>query len=82
MRLGAEGEAWLEELPRLVGEFERRWAIRVGHAFDPGGVVGFVAPATMADGTPAVFKIVSSIARLRTRRWYFASMMGVERCAC
>lgn len=57
MRLGAAGEAWLEELPRLVGEFERRWAIRVGHAFDPGGVVGFVAPATMADGTPAVFKI-------------------------
>jgi streptomycin 6-kinase len=56
-RLGAEGEAWLEELPHLVGEFERRWTIRVGHPFDPGGVVGFVAPATMADGTPAVFKI-------------------------
>jgi len=57
MRRGAEGAAWLEELPRLIGEFELRWAFRVDRAFDHCGVVGFVAPATMTDGSPAVFKI-------------------------
>ncbi len=56
-RLGVAGEAWLNQLPGVVAEFEDRWAIRVERAFDPGGVVGFVAPATRADGTPAVFKI-------------------------
>lgn len=56
-RLGAEGEAWLGQLPNAVAEFAHRWAIRVDRAFEPGGIVGFVAPATLADGSPAVFKI-------------------------
>lgn len=56
-RLGATGEAWLGQLPTLVAEFEQRWAIRVERAFEPGGVIGFVAPATLADRTPVVFKI-------------------------
>lgn len=56
IRLGAEGDSWVAQLPHLVEEFERRWAMRVERAFDTGGFVGFVAPTTMADGS-AVFKI-------------------------
>lgn len=53
---GPEGRAWLEQLPVLVAEFERLWSIKIGPAFE-GSFVGFAAPATLNDGTPAVFKI-------------------------
>jgi len=56
-RLGTKGEQWLSKLPHWVNESEQRWNIRVGRAFDPGGAIGLVAPATLADRTPAVFKI-------------------------
>lgn len=56
-RLGSAGVDWLNQLPDVVAELERRWSLEVGPAFGPGGVMGFVAPATCADGTAAVLKI-------------------------
>jgi streptomycin 6-kinase len=50
-------EAWLLELPALVAHLERAWSISVGRAFDSGHEA-FVAEATMADGTPAVLKVL------------------------
>jgi streptomycin 6-kinase len=54
----AEGHAaWIDELPDLVGGLERDWSITVGRSFDE-GTEAFVAEATMADGTPAVLKVL------------------------
>jgi streptomycin 6-kinase len=49
--------AWLGELPGLVAEIERDWQITVGRPYD-GATEAFVAEATLADGTPAVLKLV------------------------
>lgn len=51
------GRDWLVRLPELVAGYEQRWAIRVGRAFSPGGTASYVAPATRADGSPAVLKL-------------------------
>ncbi len=53
--LGAH--AWLAALPDLVAELERDWHIRVATPFD-GGTEAYVAPATLADGTEAVLKLI------------------------
>jgi len=50
------GAAWLERLPRLVFECAARWHVEVGAPFQPASVA-YVAPATPADGTPAVLKV-------------------------
>lgn len=55
-QLGAPGTLWLVDLPRLVTELERRWAITVGPALS-GGTTSFVARARTADGRGAVLKI-------------------------
>ena len=61
---------WLEELPALVASLEREWSITVGRAYD-GGTEAFVAEATLADGTPAVLKLLvpraGDAARTRSR---------------
>ena len=49
--------AWLTALPELVGELERDWGIRVAGPF-PDATEAFVAPATTADGTAAVLKLI------------------------
>lgn len=49
--------AWLAELPALVAGLERDWRMRVGRPFD-GATEAYVAPATMADGTTAVLKLI------------------------
>src|SRR4051794_25027815 len=54
--LGPDGEAWLRELPAIVADLERRWSIAVGTPLD-GGMEGYVAAATVADGAGAVLKI-------------------------
>lgn len=51
---GATG--WLDDLPVLVGELERRWSIGVGRAY-PDATEAFVAEAVTADGAPAVLKL-------------------------
>lgn len=56
VRLGHEGERWLDRLPELVEDLERRWAIVVGEPLD-GGSASYVARARTADGRDAVLKI-------------------------
>ena len=54
-----ERAAWLARLPALLRELESRWALRVGDPYDGDDVSsGWVAPATRADGTPAVLKML------------------------
>ncbi len=48
---------WLDELPELVASLEREWSIVVGRRFDD-ATEGFVAEAVLADGTPAVLKLL------------------------
>ena len=58
-RLRANGsEAWLASLPELVAGLEREWDISVeGSAFF-GGSEALVSPTRMADGTPAILKVL------------------------
>jgi streptomycin 6-kinase len=53
----AGAEAWLRDLPGLIADLEREWSIVVGETLH-GGSEAFVAEATMADGTPAVLKVL------------------------
>lgn len=53
---GADGEAWLADLPATVRELSRKWRVGVEAAF-PGGEYNFVAPATALDGRACVVKI-------------------------
>jgi streptomycin 6-kinase len=55
LAVGAAG--WLASLPDLVASIERDWSITVGQPYD-GGTEAFVAQATLADGSPAVLKLV------------------------
>jgi streptomycin 6-kinase len=48
---------WLDELSALVASFEREWSIAVGRPYDD-ATEAFVAEATLADGTPAVLKLL------------------------
>jgi streptomycin 6-kinase len=48
---------WIEDLPELVAGLERDWRITVGWPYD-GGTEAFVARAVLADGTPAVLKLM------------------------
>ena len=49
--------AWLSELPALVDGLAAEWQISVGRTLE-GGSEAFVAEATLADGTPAVLKVL------------------------
>lgn len=55
--LAVGAEKWLENLPQLVADIEREWSITVGAPY-PDPTEAFVARATMADGTPAVLKLM------------------------
>lgn len=48
---------WLDALPALLGRLERDWSIRFGLACGD-ATEAFVAEAVMADGTPAVLKVL------------------------
>jgi streptomycin 6-kinase len=52
---GDAGEQWLDRLPELVAEAERRFGVRVGRAWPVR--ISFVAPAIRDDGTAAVLKL-------------------------
>lgn len=54
--LGDEGRRWLAELPELVDELERQWAITVETPLG-GGTAAFVARARAADGASVVLKV-------------------------
>jgi len=53
---GEAGGRWLDELPVLLAEFAARWDLTVGPPFAPLSY-NYVAPATCADGSPAVLKV-------------------------
>ncbi len=53
----AGAEDWLERLPALVSSLEADWSIAVGRPYG-GGSEAFVVEATLADGTPAVLKVL------------------------
>ena len=48
---------WLRDLPGLIAELEAEWSVSVGRPF-PHASEAFVAEATLADGTPAVLKLL------------------------
>lgn len=54
---GERGRAWIDGLPALIAACEARWHITVGAPF--GLSMNFAAPATHADGTPLVLKIIA-----------------------
>jgi streptomycin 6-kinase len=56
-RMGEAGRAWRADLPRQIGELERRWGISVGPPL-PRASEAFVAPARTSDHSDAVLKIV------------------------
>jgi streptomycin 6-kinase len=52
-----ERRVWLDRLPQLVSALEARWRISLGDPLDGSeGSCSWVAPATRADGTAAIFK--------------------------
>ena len=50
-------ERWLDELPEIVAALEGAWGMAVGRPY-PDATEAFVADATLADGRPAVLKVV------------------------
>ncbi|MET0495446.1 MAG: aminoglycoside phosphotransferase family protein [Actinoplanes sp.] len=55
--LSVGADAWLEELPELVAGLSREWSVTLGPAYAD-ATEAFVAPATQADGGPAVLKLL------------------------
>ena len=54
----AEGHAgWVDDLTDIVRDLERAWSIELGRTYDE-GTEAFVADAQLADGTPAVLKVL------------------------
>jgi streptomycin 6-kinase len=52
---GAQG--WLDDLPGIVAGLERDWSITAGRSYRD-ATEALVAEATLADGTPAVLKVL------------------------
>ena len=50
-------DVWLDGLPELVDRLERDWDVTVGPAYED-ATEAYVAAATLADGTPAVLKLL------------------------
>ncbi|RMG96230.1 MAG: hypothetical protein D6706_10420 [Chloroflexi bacterium] len=53
---GAQGEAWLAELPDLMQRCARRWSLTLKRPF-PDLTYNYVIAATRADGLPVVLKL-------------------------
>ena len=51
-----EGRSWLASLPELVASLEDEWGVRTGPPFTRGSAA-WTAPATTAEGEPAVLKV-------------------------
>jgi streptomycin 6-kinase len=54
---GEEAIAWLERLPPILANCERRWGLTIGPPFAL--TFNYVAPAVRADGTQVVLKVCS-----------------------
>jgi streptomycin 6-kinase len=55
--LAVGAERWLADLPELIAAIEADWSLSTGRTYD-GATEAFVAEATLADGTPAVLKLL------------------------
>ena len=55
--IAAGAQAWLDDLPFVIGELEREWEFVIGEVFT-GGTEALVAEATLSDGTGAVLKVM------------------------
>jgi streptomycin 6-kinase len=53
---GDAGQAWLNELPARIADYEYRWAIKVASPF-ANLSYNYVAPAVRADGSQAILKL-------------------------
>jgi streptomycin 6-kinase len=51
---GEVGREWLDRLPSILEEYAQRWELRIEAPLALS--YNYVAPATRADGTPAIFK--------------------------
>jgi streptomycin 6-kinase len=49
--------AWLEDLPDLIQQLQRRWELSLGEPWRSEGTCAWVAPAVRRDGTRAVLKL-------------------------
>jgi streptomycin 6-kinase len=54
---GSARRVWMDSLPDLVGELARRWSLRLGRPFQPGGTVSWVAPARNTADEHLVLKV-------------------------
>jgi streptomycin 6-kinase len=79
-RLGGRGERWLQELPRLVDDLSREWAIAVGQPFALS--FNFVARATLGTGEDAVLKIAPPWEDGEVHQEIFALALYDGRGAC
>jgi streptomycin 6-kinase len=52
-----ERREWLRRLSDVVGELARRWSLRLGPPYQPGGRSAWVAPARTAAGRDLVLKV-------------------------
>jgi streptomycin 6-kinase len=48
---------WLERVPDLVETYREEWGLRLGDPYPP-GAAGYAVRAELADGTPAVLKLI------------------------
>jgi streptomycin 6-kinase len=55
--VGAGSLGWLSELPAIVADLAETWGLTVGTTFGE-GTEAFVAAVDLADGTPAVLKLL------------------------
>ncbi len=56
LRGNQPGRVWLSSLPGRLAAAVDRWTLRLGAPYE-GGSCALVAPATLADGAPAVLKL-------------------------
>lgn len=52
---GEKGQKWLDEIPKIVAEFEEKWSIKAGASFNLS--YNYVAGAIKENGTEVVIKI-------------------------
>jgi streptomycin 6-kinase len=48
---------WMAALPEIVGDLSRRWSLKVGGPYQPGGCASWVAPALDDGGARVVLKV-------------------------
>ncbi len=54
---GSPRRTWLAALPLVVDDLARRWSLKLGSPFQPGGSASWVAPASDAAGIHLVLKV-------------------------